>query len=195
MARSRVRLALLRQQDMKPFLAATRASRSLHRPWVQPPLTAPQFRQFVRGIGEQRRRFLLWASPTGGGMSEVVGYFSLGEIVRGNLNGAYLGYWAVAPHAAQGFMTEGMQILLRWAFRRIRLHRVEANIQPGNERSIALARRAGFRLEGFSPRYLKVGGRWCDHERWAMTAEDWRALPAGTLAPTATENPTRSRPS
>jgi ribosomal-protein-alanine N-acetyltransferase len=172
--RARVRLAAIRAKDGEPFLAATRASRELHRPWVHPPETPSEFRKFVRGCGEGRRRFLLWGSEKGPDGRPVVGYFSLSEITRGNLNSAYLGYWVSAPYAGQGVMTEGMELLLRAAFRHLRLHRVEANIQPGNTASIALARTAGFRLEGFSPRYLKVGGRWRDHERWAITAEDWR---------------------
>jgi ribosomal-protein-alanine N-acetyltransferase len=71
-------------------------------------------------------------------------------------------------------MREGIQLVLRNAFLTLRLHRVEANIQPGNRASIALARGAGFRREGFSPRYLKIGGRWRDHERWALLADEWR---------------------
>jgi ribosomal-protein-alanine N-acetyltransferase len=67
-----------------------------------------------------------------------------------------------------------MQLALRFAFQELRLHRVEANIQPANKRSLALAKTAGFRREGFSPRYLKIGGRWRDHERWAILAEDVR---------------------
>ena len=58
-------------------------------------------------------------------------------------------------------------------FGELGLHRVEANIQPGNAPSIALAEGAGFKREGFSPRYLKIGGRWRDHERYAILAEDW----------------------
>jgi len=65
------------------------------------------------------------------------------------------------------------------AFGELGLHRVEANIQPGNAPSIALAEGAGFKREGFSPRYLKIGGRWRDHERYAILAEDWLTAVGG----------------
>jgi len=71
-------------------------------------------------------------------------------------------------------MSEGLRLVLRHAFGTLGLHRLEANIQPENHDSVRLVRGAGFRREGFSPRYLKILGRWRDHERWAITAEAFR---------------------
>ena len=73
-------------------------------------------------------------------------------------------------------MREGLELVLQLAFRQYGLHRLEANVQPDNVRSIALVRGFGFRLEGYSPRYLKIAGRWRDHERWAITIDDWKKL-------------------
>jgi ribosomal-protein-alanine N-acetyltransferase len=64
--------------------------------------------------------------------------------------------------------------MLRYAFKQLKLHRLEANIQPGNLASIALIKRAGFVREGYSRRYLKICGQWRDHERWAILSEDWK---------------------
>ena len=71
-------------------------------------------------------------------------------------------------------MSAALEQVLDHVFGTLALHRIEANIQPGNEPSVRLARGAGFRLEGFSPRYLLIGGRWRDHERYAITAEERR---------------------
>lgn len=106
----------------------------------------------------------------------ITGVLTVSEIVRRSFQSAYLGYGAVAAFAGQGYMTEALALVLRVAFAELRLHRLEANIQPANERSIALVRRCGFVLEGTSERYLKVAGRWRDHQRWAIRAEQWEAL-------------------
>ena len=86
----------------------------------------------------------------------LVGVFNFSEIVRGAFRSAYLGYFAFAPHAGSGYMTEGMALALDIAFGRLKLHRVEVNIQPTNTRSLALAQRIGFTREGFSRRYVKI---------------------------------------
>jgi ribosomal-protein-alanine N-acetyltransferase len=65
-------------------------------------------------------------------------------------------------------MTAGLKHVIRYGFRKLGLHRLEANIQPDNVASIALVRTCGFSKEGYSPRYLKIRGRWRDHERWAL---------------------------
>ena len=104
----------------------------------------------------------------------IVGVFNLSQIFRRGLKSAYLGFYASKAYGGRGYMREGMQLLLRHVFETLKLHRIEANVQPANARSIALIRRSGFRREGFSPRYLKIAGRWRDHERWAIIAEDCR---------------------
>jgi ribosomal-protein-alanine N-acetyltransferase len=102
----------------------------------------------------------------------LVGTINLNNIIHGSLQGAFLGYYAFTPHAGQGLMREGMLLVLKHAFQKLKVHRLEANIQPGNRASIRLARSCGFVREGFSRRYLKVCGRWQDHERWAICSED-----------------------
>jgi [ribosomal protein S5]-alanine N-acetyltransferase len=159
--------------DQDEFIAAMRASRSVHRPWVYMPETAERYVAYLARVQDPRYEpFLACRSDDGA----IVGFLNLSEIVRGAFKNAFIGYGGVAAYAGQGYMSEAMQLLLREAFTSLGLHRLEANIQPGNTRSIALAKRAGFELEGFSPRYLKIGGRWRDHERYALRAETWRAL-------------------
>jgi len=103
----------------------------------------------------------------------LAGVINFSEIVRGAFHSAYVGYYAFAPLAGDGYMAEGFALALEFAFRRLKLHRVEANVQPANRRSLALVERLGFEREGYSRRYVKIAGRWRDHVRFAMLAEDW----------------------
>lgn len=155
----------------REFIARGHASRSLHRGLVSPPATSEQFANYLRRCGSSNHEgFLICRTED----SAIVGVMNLSEIVLGFFRSAYLGYYAFTPFAGRGYMTEGMSLLLNHAFKALKLHRIEANIQPQNAASKALAKRAGFKLEGYSPRYLKVCGRWRDHERWALLIEDWK---------------------
>jgi ribosomal-protein-alanine N-acetyltransferase len=166
----RLRLEPPTHADRREFIDLVELSYDLHRPWTFPPADAAGYRRLLERNERDDFQLLLVRR----GDEAIVGMFELSGIVRGFFQNAYLGYWVGAPYARQGYMTEGMRLLFRYAFGHLKLHRLEANIQPDNRASIALARRTGFRREGFSPRYLKIGGRWRDHERWAILAEDAR---------------------
>jgi ribosomal-protein-alanine N-acetyltransferase len=170
---SRLRLRSPRAEDEPEFIALARGSRQFHGGWIAPPSTAAEFVAYLqRNSGPSFEALLLVRREDG----ILLGAVNLSQIVRGLFQNAYLDYWIGAPHAGQGYMSEGLALALDHAFQGLRLHRLEANIQPGNTASKRLVERLGFRLEGFSPRYLKIGGRWRDHERWAILREDWQSL-------------------
>jgi ribosomal-protein-alanine N-acetyltransferase len=155
----------------KEFLALALASRGFHRKWSAPPSTPAQFSKYMRRIGDETYRCFYICRRLDG---KLVGVINISQIFMRALRSAYLGYYVFEPFAREGYMTDGLSLALREAFRKLKLHRVESNIQPGNRPSKKLVRKLGFRLEGYSPRYLKVDGAWRDHERWALTVEDWK---------------------
>lgn len=168
----RVHLEPPSARHAKSFLDAVRRSRRLHGRWTSAPSTDEQFRAFVKGSRTKTHASHLVCTDE----RELAGVITISEIVRGSFCSAYLGYYALAPHQGRGYMRAGLTAVIRLAFRQHGLHRLEANIQPDNERSIALVESLGFEREGYSPRYLKIAGRWRDHERWAIRAEAWRAI-------------------
>jgi ribosomal-protein-alanine N-acetyltransferase len=148
-----------------------RSSRRLHGRWVPAP-SVETFDRLLKCVEDERYQPGLVCRIADGA---IVGFININEIVRGLFQSGYLGYAAVAAYAGQGYMREGLEVVMARAFTELGLHRLEANIQPGNQGSIALVRGAGFVREGLSEGYLKIGGRWRDHERWAIRIEQWRA--------------------
>jgi ribosomal-protein-alanine N-acetyltransferase len=153
----------------REFLAAVARSRSLHGHWASPPRTARAFDKSLKRF-DSPAHVGYWVLTEAG---ELAGVVNINEIVRGSFQSGYLGYYAFVPHNGHGFMTAGIRAVVSRAFRGFGLHRLEANIQPDNEASRRLVQRLGFSLEGVSPRYLKIAGKWRDHERWALTKEEW----------------------
>lgn len=166
---ARVHLVPVDLVHQQAFLAAVHASRALHRPWVSPPATPEQFVAYVERMQAAGNCGLLVVRQ-GTASLELVGVVNITNMVMGPFCSGYLGYYAFSGYERQGLMREGLTLTVRHAFRILKLHRLEANIQPGNAASLALVQSCGFTQEGYSPKYLKIGGRWRDHERWAIVA-------------------------
>ncbi|MCK8679535.1 GNAT family N-acetyltransferase [Streptomyces lichenis] len=166
----RVALRELRHEDGEEFTARTRESRELHHPWLFPPDSVKDFARYAGlRVGNPANASLLVCDQDADGA--IAGFVNINNIVRGAFLNGTLGYGAFAHAAGRGLMSEALSLVTAYAFGPLGLHRLEANIQPGNAASLALVRRAGFRKEGFSPAMLHVNGEWRDHERWALTAE------------------------
>ncbi|MCF3184232.1 GNAT family N-acetyltransferase [Streptomyces polychromogenes] len=166
----RVGLRPIRPADGPEFTARVRESRELHRPWLFPPDTLEEYEPYAAALEEGRLRAGFLVCELAGGT--IAGFINVNNIVRGAFQCGALGYGAFAHAAGRGLLGEGLDLLLAHAFADtgLGLHRLEANVQPGNAASIALVRGRGFRLEGLSPDFLHVAGAWRDHERWAITA-------------------------
>ena len=157
-----------RREDGAEFVRLARQSVSFHSPWLTLPTTDEAYEGFIAQLErEDRRGFLVCVRETGA----LAGFININNIVRGAFQCGAIGYGAFPPAAGHGYMSEGLGLVLRQAFGPLGLHRIEVNIQPGNEASTALVKRHGFRLEGFSPDFLYIEGAWRDHDRWAMTGD------------------------
>lgn len=104
----------------------------------------------------------------------IVGRMSLGGIMRGVFQNAYLGYWIDAQHQGHGLMTEAVQAGVEFAFREGGLHRVQAAVMPRNVASVRVLEKVGFRREGYAERYLCIAGVWEDHLIFARTSDERR---------------------
>lgn len=164
----RVRLQDPAEADGVEVTRLMRESRHFHHPWVSAPCDLPAWRRFLDRVSRPNEAGFLIRRRDDEALCGVV---NLNIITYEALCSAYLSYYAVAPLAGRGYMKEGLRLLIHHAFNELHLHRLEANIQPGNENSVRLVESLGFECEGYSPRFLRIGGRWRDHERWALLAD------------------------
>ncbi|WP_392537755.1 GNAT family N-acetyltransferase [Legionella sp. 227] len=171
MQQNTIHLRQLNQLDEAHFLHTMQKSHDFHYPFVTPPQTHEAFQSYLQQSLQENRRCYLALNQN----EDIIGVFNISEIVQSVFQSAYLGYFASVTYAGQGLMSQALKLVLKEIFLNLKLHRIEANIQPTNTSSIHLVTQNGFLKEGFSPRYLKINGIWCDHFRFALTYEDWLA--------------------
>ena len=156
--------------DFEEMQVLFQESRKFYKGLIDTPSDIERFRAYVARNESETNECLVICRIADG---KIVGSINLSQIFRKGFQNAYLGYSLGVKYIGNGFMTEAVQLILRFAFKDLKLHRIEANVQPENLPSIAVLKRCGFTKEGFSRKYLKIGGKWRDHERFAIIREDW----------------------
>lgn len=167
----KVFLRYVASEDFDEMMQLFRESRKFYKGLVSPPNDREEFENYVARNDEDASEFFVVCRNED---EKVVGAINLSQIFRKGFQNAYLGYSLGVNYTGKGFMTEAINLTLKFAFKDLGLHRIEANIQPHNSASIEVVKRCGFSREGFSPKYLKIGGKWRDHERWAIIKENWK---------------------
>ena len=170
----------LRPPEMRDFgaWAALRAeSRAFLEPWepVWPgdDLTRTAFRRRLRRHmqeieNEEAFAFLIFRQAD----DRLLGGLTVGQMRRGVVQAATLGYWMGAAHAGKGHMARAVRAASVFAFATLRLHRLEAACLPHNERSVRLLESIGFQHEGLARAYLRINGSWQDHLLYALLDSD-----------------------
>lgn len=162
-------------EDGPEFIAKARASRELHHPWITAAKDADAYGAYLTRLAQPSTEgFLVVRRAVDPADDEIAGFITVSQIIRGVLESAFVGYAGFVGLTGRGHMSDGLSLVVDYAFGRLHLHRLEVNMQPSNTASRELARRCGFRREGYSPNYLYIDGAWRDHERWALTTEQPR---------------------
>jgi ribosomal-protein-alanine N-acetyltransferase len=147
--------------------------------WARDELTRSSFRRRLRQAQRELRddhgyAYLIFSEAS----LALLGGLSISNVRRGVAQTASLGYWMGAPHAGRGYMTDAVCAAVQFAFAHLRLNRLEAACLPSNAASKRVLDKVGFKLEGRARRYLKIDGRWQDHDLYALLHDDPRPEPA-----------------
>jgi len=175
----RIRLRTLGDSDYDAWFEVRCRCRNWLVPWEPRPTGAPPTPEdrasfAARCAARERERQL--GSGYGFGIfvaDRFVGEITLSSVQRGPFQNAFVGYWVDEAVAGLGFAPEATVMVLRFAFEELALHRVEIAIVPRNGPSRRVVDKLMLRQEGVAVRYLEIDGRWEDHVRYAITAEEW----------------------
>ncbi|MGE5085172.1 MAG: GNAT family N-acetyltransferase [Bacillota bacterium] len=142
--------------------------------WVESELTLQKFKTLLKEeqqlrLHDKTYRFGIFRKDDG----VLLGTVALMDISRGIFQNAYLGYRIFNIYWEQGYATEACQAAMEIAFKKLKLHRVEAGIAPANKASIKVAKKLGLKKEGLSRRRIFNNKKWCDLILFAATTEDF----------------------
>jgi ribosomal-protein-alanine N-acetyltransferase len=164
------------EEDLAPLRSALKKNAEHLAPWT-PAVRGPMPWTLVEAARTVARHRAEWEEDRGYALfafagTTIVGKVALSHVVRGAMEGAYLGYWVAGDAQGRGLATALVAAAVRFAFATAGLHRVQAAVMPRNLGSLRVLAKNGFREEGLALRYLQIAGRWEDHTIFARTVED-----------------------
>ncbi len=135
-------------------------------------LTKTEFKKIIQGQIERRNKDTFYDLGVFDKTGVLIGGVSIMEVSRGISQTAYLGYRIFNNYWGKGYGKEAVRAMIEIAFEDIKLHRIEAGIEPSNKRSLKLARSLGMRREGLKKRVLFLRNTWVDLIMFTLTSED-----------------------
>jgi [ribosomal protein S5]-alanine N-acetyltransferase len=179
LAGRRVKLRPLREDDFDQWIEVRTRCRDWLLPWEPRPANAPypseDLQSFIARCSMRERERQLGRGFAFGifAQNRFVGEVNLTSVERGPFQSAYVGYWIDNLQAGRGYVPEACVVVFRFAFEDLSLHRLQVAIIPRNRPSRRVAQKLWLRGEGIALRYLEIDGKWEDHVRYAITAEEW----------------------
>jgi ribosomal-protein-alanine N-acetyltransferase len=177
---ARLTLFVAGPADAERCVRFNRENAEFLKPW-EPPMGPRSFDvtalrdDRARAVGDARSAsaYSLAITASGGGPElPILGWCTFSNIIRGIFQACFLGYKLDRRSVGQGYMTEALTGAIDYMFKEARLHRIQANYMPHNQRSAAVLRRLGFTVEGTARQYLFIGGEWRDHVLTSLTNPD-----------------------
>lgn len=175
-AGSRVVLRSLRDSDV-PALFAVFSHPQVMRYWSTPPLAAMEDAVvLLERIHEafRKRALFQWGIALAGD-NRVVGTFTLLNLHRVHRR-VEVGYALGREHWGRGIAQDALAAMLSFSFDSLHMHRVEADVDPRNDRSLRLLERNGFRREGCLRERYQVSGEIQDAVMLGLLQPEWHTL-------------------
>jgi len=142
------------------------------------PMTEMAEQKYIEDLGTSRDRIdaLFVIEATASAKSKPIGDIGLHRIHPKDHNatlGITIGdkeYWS------KGFGTEAAQLIIKYGFEQLNLHRISSSVFSFNEHSIKMHQKIGFSLEGRRREVFFKNGDYCDEVMFGLLREDWKKL-------------------
>lgn len=152
--------------DLDNFVVTMQKSVEIHSPWITAPKSSLEYLQYLKKYtnNDKNKSYLICEQTS----NQILGVVNINEIIRGCFQNAFLAYYATLDGINKGIMFQALQLVIKIAFDELKLHRLEANIQQENTKSIKLITKLNFVYEGLSKNYLFINNQWRDHKRYSL---------------------------